>query len=107
MPLGRARAEPRFLTTPHIGEAQRVRLAGYVAAVPGEDSEYDQDVWLKVVERGDRFIALSGCMYRAAHAYVAHWRATRAPATLTPDGISISNGRVGPKLIDYAMGVGN
>ena len=90
---------------PLLSKAQRACLADYVSSAPAEDSAYSSEVWTRVAEQGDCFITMVGCMYLAAHAYVAVWRATRNPTTLTPDGIEVFKGRLGPILVEYAMDV--
>lgn len=41
-------------------------------------------------------------MFQAAHAYIARWRATRCPTTMTPAWLEVSKGLVKTDVFDYA-----
>ena len=56
-------------------------------------------LWLK---KGILSFLAMGCLYMAAHLYVAYWRANRSPTTLTPEGLEVFAGRVDPNLLGFA-----
>ena len=61
------RSTPPLDSPAPISAEKQECLMEYVAAIPGEESDCDPEVWNEIVERGDQSISIMGCQYLAAH----------------------------------------
>ena len=84
---------------------QSIKLDSRAEATPSEESEFILDMRLIFADLGETFITSDGCLYKAAHAYVAHWRGVREPTTLIPSGMASSTERLHRELMSFALDV--
>ena len=95
--------------TPPLDEPPKLSLSAQAAlndlleVIPGPQAPFSMKVWQQIAARSDRLVGIVGDVFVASHAYLARWRATREPTTMTPGGLKVFQGLVEEELLDYAM----
>ena len=72
-------ATPALDEPGNLASEQMQFLECYVGSIPSEDTEYSREAWGDITARGDQFVTSVKCVYKAAHAYISHWRQERSP----------------------------
>ena len=75
------------------------------SVIPPDDTPFDYDAWNDIATDTDKYIQLTGDLFKAAHAYTSLWRLVRAPTTLTPAGLSLFEWIVDPALMEHSLHV--
>ena len=73
--------------------------------IPAEETEFSYPLWNTAAETTDKFIAKSGDLFLAAHAFTCSWRYKRNPTTLTLAGLSVFERLVDVDLYNNAHNV--
>ena len=73
--------------------------------IPPENADFNQELRGQIADSTDKIIIETKDLSQTAHWYIARWRATRNPTTLTKGGLTMFEGLVCPQLLDYATKV--
>ena len=80
-------------------------LGQLFALIPPGNVEFDQELRNQIADSTGKIIMETKDLFQTAHRYIARWRATRNPTTLTKGGLEMFEGLVCPQLLDYATNV--
>ena len=69
---------------PKLSQPAQVALGGLFEVIPGPHAPFSMKIWQEIAMRSDRLVGIVGDVFVASHAYMARWRATREPTTMTP-----------------------
>ena len=81
---GTENSSPPLDLHPVLSGCASSSLNDLLNAIPPEESPFSFDQWKSIGELTDSFIASTGGVFTAAHAYISFWGKTRSPTTLTP-----------------------
>ena len=88
---------------PLASDQSRQLVCDLFGSAPTAPAEFTEQEWGSLVNLGDGLISSIGNLSDAAHFYIAGWRRSRSPTTMTTHGMGISKWHVGASLYDKGM----
>ena len=97
------RDTPPLDEPPELSQPALVALGALFEVIPGPKEPFSMKKWHEIASKSDHLVGVVGDVFLASHAYMASWRATRVPTTMTPAGLKVFQGLVEDEIFDYAM----